>query len=966
MGLISKTRAGYIYARFGILLITMKQSHSTNGISEKWHFGRKTIKEFALKRPTISFLVTYTLLFVIIFSVAYSSFCFSGKSFFRSFDGLDQHYLYFVYVGKWLREIARGLITTGQLVIPMWNTGIGFGGDPITTMGAYLGDPFNWISVIIRPEYAEDAFNAMIVARFYFAGLTFALYCRNHGATLFSSLCGSISYAFSGCMLVAFTESFFVTPMVLFPLLLLGVDRLFQRASPMLLMVASGLFFLSYFYFAYMACLLLVPYSICCYLKYSPKKGVSVFVLWVLKVLGCIIVGAMAAGALLLPIVHVMLGADRLGLDRYVPLLYNFSYYPAFLSGFISVEYLSPDAYIGFGCVGLLALVLLFSRKGNVYAKAAFIGLTVCALLPFAGHVLNGFGYVANRWIWAYAACVSFIIMRMAPAFVNMSAREVKTYAVVVGVLSVLFYLIPNTRNMTTAICMGMAMILAIVLLVWKADMFNGTSQGKEAWLLAILAISVCLPPQLVFAKDSMQMSSEVEHGTAWKSVFEGAPAVTVGGVSDDGLWRYDLASVFRVRNSSDVVGQNSFDFYISIYNGNVDQLLAALELHPSIYNMLITGLDRRSYLESAFGAKYFLVPSGEEDLLPFRCSDTPVTTRTVKGTNSEGIEIETTCSIYENQLALPLAYTFNSTISQEEFDNLSGIQKQQAIMQACAIGEKTSGNASALSFNDFSVPYEIASMDGCEFNEEGNLVTDRPGATLRISFEGVDNSELYIELRGTELTGAPPVLDEPVDLRSLVEYLEDSYLYKEPNDYSIDVTSSDSSSVRLDGLTSKNHMYGGKDDNLINLGYRADREDKVTVELVFDTEGTYSFDELNVIYQPVGELPGLVEQRRSADPVVSAGRNSYTATIDQESESVLMFTVPYSTGWSAKVDGEDAEIMQADIAFMAVDVPAGEHGVELTYVTPMLREGLVLSGIGLMTILVTGIYGAIRKRKRC
>ena len=57
---------------------------------------------------------------------------------------------------------------------------------------------------------------------------------------------------------------------------------------------------------------------------------------------------------------------------------------------------------------------------------------------------------------------------------------------------------------------------------------------------------------------------------------------------------------------------------------------------------------------------------------------------------------------------------------------------------------------------------------------------------------------------------------------------------------------------------------------------------------------------------------------------------------------------------------------MQADIAFMAVDVPTGEHSVELTYVTPMLREGLVLSGIGLATILVTGICGAIRKRKRC
>lgn len=43
-------------------------------------------------------------------------------------------------------------------------------------------------------------------------------------------------------------------------------------------------------------------------------------------------------------------------------------------------------------------------------AEAFYVLLTIFLLLPLAGYVFNGFGYVANRWVFAYAFLVRFYL----------------------------------------------------------------------------------------------------------------------------------------------------------------------------------------------------------------------------------------------------------------------------------------------------------------------------------------------------------------------------------------------------------------------------------------------------------------------------------------------------------------------------------------------------------------------------
>lgn len=51
--------------------------------------------------------------------------------------------------------------------------------------------------------------------------------------------------------------------------------------------------------------------------------------------------------------------------------------------------------------------------------------------------------------------------------------------------------------------------------------------------------------------------------------------------------------------------------------------------------------------------------------------------------------------------------------------------------------------------------------------------------------------------------------------------------------------------------------------------------------------------------------------------------------------------------GWQATLDGAPAEILDANTAFMALDVPAGRHVIELTYEPASFRDGLWLALLG-------------------
>lgn len=69
------------------------------------------------------------------------------------------------------------------------------------------------------------------------------------------------------------------------------------------------------------------------------------------------------------------------------------------------------------------------------------------------------------------------------------------------------------------------------------------------------------------------------------------------------------------------------------------------------------------------------------------------------------------------------------------------------------------------------------------------------------------------------------------------------------------------------------------------------------------------------------------------------------------------------SPGWTAQVDGAPVPIQPADVLFQSVRVPRGHHTVVLRYGAPGLELGLLVTGLGLLGIILLALAPPVRRR---
>jgi hypothetical protein len=75
-----------------------------------------------------------------------------------------------------------------------------------------------------------------------------------------------------------------------------------------------------------------------------------------------------------------------------------------------------------------------------------------------------------------------------------------------------------------------------------------------------------------------------------------------------------------------------------------------------------------------------------------------------------------------------------------------------------------------------------------------------------------------------------------------------------------------------------------------------------------------------------------------------------------------LVFSEVYDPGWRAWVDGAAAPVLRADVALVAVAVPAGEHEVLLRYTAPWVWRGIAVGLLGLALWLGLVVIGRRRR----
>ena len=105
-------------------------------------------------------------------------------------------------------------------------------------------------------------------------------------------------------------------------------------------------------------------------------------------------------------------------------------------------------------------------------------------------------------------------------------------------------------------------------------------------------------------------------------------------------------------------------------------------------------------------------------------------------------------------------------------------------------------------------------------------------------------------------------------------------------------------------------------------------------------------------------------ERRATAASVFQMNNSGFHAEITLEKENLVFFSVPYDDGFTAYINGQEADIVEVDEGLMAVLCPAGENSIDFVYQPDGIRLSRPLTLGGIVVWLAYTAYFVWRKRR--
>lgn len=953
---------------------------------------RICVSEWSRKK----YFCIYTCSFLGIALFCFSWFITSRRTLIWEGDGWTQHYKALVYYGRYLRQILRNLLFQHKLILPDWDFNISEGSDILTTLHYYvLGDPLAALSVFCPTRFMPYFYSLLNVFRLYLAGICFSALCygvgkKNHIAILAGSWCYTFCY---WGLVNAARHPYFLNPMIYFPLLLLGVERILAGRKGAIFILIVAISALSNFYFFYMLVLAVVIYVIVRVITLY-KSDIKKIVRSIGMIALHAIIGVCMAGVIFLPVVIAMLHDTRIGIDRPFHLFYSLSYYSQLPALMLSNE--SPYwLCMGFAAPVLLAIFLLFRRKKSDFTPKIFLAIcAVIILFPIFGRIFNGFSYMSNRWSWAFALLCCYILTSKWEALLSMDAKDARFLLICMAVYYGLCMLLENSRGIQAfaSICLAL-FTLAIAYSSQREPAYN----KKQFFLCMLIIINVIMNGFWLYSYSGYaEEAVEVDNAIKALALNE---TTALKKAADDDIVRY--TSTNNGKNNNMLKKLSSTSYYWSNTNPNISQFRADLSILES-KNYNYKGYDGRTALMALAAVNYYVM-AGEQTadtaLYGYKKIDTvDVKKKLVKEYLEElkeelGVDELTeeqverirsaageTYTVYKNQYNLPLGYCYDSYITGDIWESLTASQKQELMLSTVYLSEDiTDCERYTDSIPSQTIPYTVSCNSEDVTYENGTIITTAKNASLTIEFDGIENAETYVQLSGLEFDATstyelyhgkesvdPLNLYNETDWKLLsqaakAKILTNRILWTEPTATTISFQLSKEEPAALEYLTGDNNFTSGRKDYLANMGYH---EEPVTaVTITFEKAGVYTLDSLEVVCNSMdGYEEKIAALKEDSLQNIVMDTDTMTGDITLERNKILCVAIPYTNGWRAYVDGEEAEILVANGHYLGIDLTAGTHSIKLIYRTPYKNIGAVVSVIGCVLFAVAVIASGKRK----
>ena len=757
----------------------------------------------------------------------------------------------------------------------------------------FISSPFSFLVAFVPKEDMMVFMNILVVLKMMVCALTACIFFRRRFPNLGegpTALLG-VMYAFCGYTMMFYQNLVWLDMMYLFPLLLLGTERMLTERKPLLYCLTLCAVVTVNFYLSYMVVLFLVLavalYIALCIPRDQRRGSIALFAVSSL-------VSALATAVVWLPALRQYLSSAR-GDD----LLQSLSSGDFITKLFTMVPLLFCTAVI-FACLPFLAL-----RSHRNSRKITFcILMFVLMLIPIFIEPINKmwhtgsyqafpvrYGYIT---IFLGLILTAVVLNHAEPDPLRRSSRS--AIAVVacdlVVFTGVLLFLLFNYQTQMSHYSRSLwgdkdsftylliAFLAAFVCYFAVVYLYKFRKIGRTLFLVALC---VLVAIECVF-------NASVYIGTTSHSVSSYQDLVDLAGrLPQDSFYRVKADKKYFDVNMMGGLGYHSLSHYTSL--NSQSYLYAMKKLGYSSYWMEVNSNNGTLLTDALLSNQYTIAAWNKVS---------PMAT---------SVYNNGTYSILKNDLFLPLGLKIKGNLDEMEYlPDGERVDIQEYLYKTLLGGE-----------GDLCTRYEPTGKHNITLGHSSRYVLRRgslpeeSSLTYHISVKG--KQALYLDCFDA-LTNR---LKEPIN---------------------------DSFQVIVNGAVVEKSYPNQRTNGLLELGIFEDEEVDITLFLTRNI----SAKSFGVFGMDIEKLSEAVEQAQGVEVTVDG--ITLTASCEAEQGEALALFVPYDTGFTAMVNGQAADIQRLDDTFMAVSLQEGENAIVLHYTPSGFSVGLILSVVGLLLLI--------------
>lgn len=817
----------------------------------------------------------------------------------RSYMRMDFYHQY----APFMKEFCRRIIN-GDGLWYAWEYGLGT--NYWAHYAYYLASPINWLIVLVPAKYVVEAMNLTMILRAGIAGAAFVYYLKENrredvGMTVFG-----IFYALSGYYMAYACNIIWMDGYVLFPLVALGVMRIARGKSAMMYIVSMLICTFSNFYLAVIMGMCCVFWLIVCLIIRRKKTFTDVLKAGGKFILATLLYVAMCA-VILFPVAYALMNTPAgdssfpKEAELYFPIYEMFERMCLNVTSNLKGSDL-PNIY-----ASVLALVLLPMYFGNgtirLKDKIVYGFVLVFMLLSFDLNILD--------YIWhglhfpnSFPARQSFfyIFILLVLGYEAYARRKRVS-------MKLLWISLPLLLGITGAAWVflgkdntqgGITIYLCtMIFILIYGLLFSLEKQFGRRMFLVLFLVACCLEAGI--NTYVIGLSSVVNRTAYMNDDAETKELLTKYMPEEDEFYRMEEQDRKTV-NDAGWDGYYGASYFSSTMPGGTKEWYDAFGFRNSSVSYSYEGATPLT--TSLLGVKYVFAT---EDAVH------PGNTYTETVETYMGDEVH----IYENQTVLPLGYVVDSGLEDAfRYDMQNPFETQNRFAQA-VLGEDVLLYTKVAQHREYVFP---------EFNVDAGAETDlteeeEKKEYTRIEVAAGENVFLYVNTYMEAIE---------VEIRDTNEELIENRNY--------------------DDLKFKKIISLGIEDTDRIIAISSG---DISVERVSFVSYKMNEDVLREVYEVLNRYPM---------EITDFSENKAEGKVCTDRAGVLLLSVPYDEGWSVTVDGEEAEIFGWKDAFLAIEIPEGEHDISMTYCPKGFKEGLLVSIAG---VVAGAIYIFVLYKKK-